>query len=56
MPRTKLPRNGGGNKRQRDNNAELEEILRDFEIEGKKIKILRNSVEIQLTLFMTDSL
>lgn len=36
MPRTKASRNVHKGKRVRDNSAELEEILRDFEIEGKQ--------------------
>lgn len=36
MPRTKVNRNVGNNKRVRENTAEMEEILRDFEIEGKQ--------------------
>lgn len=36
MPRTKVNRNVQHGKRVRDNSAELEEILRDFEIEGKQ--------------------
>lgn len=40
MPRTKVARNLGNNKRARENANELEEIIRDFEIEGKQIKLL----------------
>jgi len=39
MPRTKVARNAGNNKRVRENNAELEEIARDFEVEGELFEI-----------------
>lgn len=38
MPRTKVNRNVGNNKRVRENAAEMEEILRELEIEGKVLK------------------
>lgn len=38
MPRTKINHNAKGLKRNRENNAEIEEILRDFDIEGENTK------------------
>lgn len=35
MPRTKINRNPVNNKRVRENNSDIEELLREFEIEGK---------------------
>jgi hypothetical protein len=36
MPRTKVPRNVANNKRMREVTADIEEILRDYDIEGKQ--------------------
>lgn len=44
MPRTKVSRNITSNKRLRDNTADLEEILRDYDIECKEILLEFNSV------------
>lgn len=37
MPRTKVNRNVANNKRVRETSAEIEEILRDFDIECKRL-------------------
>ena len=44
MPRTKINRNNANNKRLRENTADLEEILRDYDIECKKILFEFHSV------------
>ena len=44
MPRTKVSRNITSNKRQRENTVDLDEILRDYDIERKKILFETDSV------------
>ena len=50
MPRTKINKNLASNKRVRDNSADIEEILRGFDVEGKQsgkfVEVFNNSMVV----------